>query len=391
MKPEGFCKSCLLLAITSVLLLIMAEPAFAQKLEHLQPVQITDISLVKRDTTPLQNAYQRLICPEIDTNFIFYECRNHTDIVGYLLNYRTNRHYVGYISIWGKDTIMSDGTSMSAGLSEVQHAELLLAKELDLRADSAQRIERALTAPRFYQYIRQYIFYVEADGDTCVHVNFVMPDTFEINCLNSTYLRVCDGDDDYWQATLNLSKNQILDFYINGPTIVFMKGRSQEPRGLHYQCVFRNGRWVREEIIPFSKLPQKVQNQVDSPQDTTLIYKCTRHKGRYYYTIFADGIQRSYKTNGKWMFIGPEDLYSGSLSTESLQHVPHIKQMLSYIYDDMSRRGRDFKHYGKLKSVEVAKNHYVIHVGYRPNINYYIMRAAYTFNRNGDFVGIDID
>lgn len=371
--------------------LFSAGSVAAQKLEHLKPVQITSMSLVKRDNKPSQNAFQGFICADIDTNFTFYECRNHSGTVGYVLNYRTHRHYVGYISIWGNDTIMSDGTTMSAGLSEVQHTESLLANELDHRADSSQRIERALTAPRFYQYIRQYIFYVEADGDTCVHVNFVIPDTFEINCLNRIYLNVCDGDDDYWKATLNLSKNQILDYYINGPTIVIMKGRSQEPRGLHNKCVFLNGRWVKEEIIPFSKLPQKVQNQVENPQDTTLIYKCTRHKGRSYYTIFADNIQRSYRTNGTWMFIGHEDLYSGKLPSESLQHIPHIKQMLSYIHDDMSRRGRDFKKYGKLISVEIVNKHYVIHVGYGSNINYYRMRAAYTFNRNGDFVGIDID
>lgn len=391
MKVKVFCKSYLLRATMSLLLLIMVEHSFAQKLEHLQPVQITDISLVKRDTTPLQNAFQRTICANNDTNFIFYECRNQTGVVGYVMNYRTNRHYVGYLSIWGNYTIMSDGTSMSAGLSEVQHAELLLAKELDLRADSSQRIERALTAPRFYQYIRQYIFYVEADGDTCAHVNFVIPDTFTINCLSRIYLRVCDGNDDYWQATLNLSKNQILDYYIDGPTIVMMKGRSQEPHGLHYQCVFRNGRGVREDIIPFSELPQKVQNQVNNPQDSTLICKRTRHKGHYYHTVFADDIQKSYKKNGKWMFIGDADLYSGNLPTESLQHVPHIKQMLSYIHDDMSRRGRDFKKYGKLISVEIVNKHYVIHVRYCPNIIYYRMRAAYTFNHNGDFVGIDID
>ena len=74
-----------------------------------------------------------------------------------------------------------------------------------------------------------------------------------------------------------------------------------------------------------------------------------------------------------------------------MRKVPHIKKMLSYIHDDMSRRGRDFKNYGKLISLEVVDKHYVIHIWYYPNIDYYKMWAAYTFDHNGDFVGIDID
>lgn len=84
-------------------------------------------------------------------------------------------------------------------------------------------------------------------------------------------------------------------------------------------------------------------------------------------------------------------MFSGNLTAEKLLKVPHINKMLSFIRDDMSRRGRDFKKYGKLISLEVVDKHYVIHIWYYPNIDYYKMWAAYTFDQKGDFVGIDID
>lgn len=84
-------------------------------------------------------------------------------------------------------------------------------------------------------------------------------------------------------------------------------------------------------------------------------------------------------------------MFCGVLPEKHLQKVPHINKMLSYIHGDMSRRGRDFKKYGKLISLEVVDKHYVIHIWYYPSIDYYNMWAAYTFDINGDFVGIDID
>ena len=65
------------------------------------------------------------------------------------------------------------GDCCEVGLREVQWAETVLAKVLDRRADSAQQIQKAFTAPYFYEYIRQYVFYLNPEGDTCVHINCI--------------------------------------------------------------------------------------------------------------------------------------------------------------------------------------------------------------------------
>ena len=361
---------------------VMLNSSIAQELEHLRPVQVTEISLVRHDSTQFQNAFQRHLCSYIDTNITFYECRNNTATVGYLLKVRDSHdRFNAYI----RD---KNGTPILVGLTEVQRAENLLAKELDLLADKAQYIQRALTAPHFYQYIRQYVFYLTTKGDTCVLINFTIPDNG--TCLDRMFHAQCDGDDTYWVATLNLSKGQIQEYYINGPTIFVVKGRNKEPHGLGNQCVFLNGRWRHEKTIPYSKLPQKIKNLVTNPQDTTLIYEQSLYKGHYYYAIFTDSIQRGYHANGKWMFTGAKELYWGNLPVESLQSVQHIKQMLTYIHEDMSRRGQDFAINGKIISLEVVKRHYVIHIKFKPEDIYCASWVAYTFDLNGNFVGIDL-
>ena len=94
-----------------------------------------------------------------------------------------------------------DSRRCGAGLREVQRAEALFAKVMDLRVDSAQEIHRAFTAPRFYQYVRQYVFFLNPDGDTCVHINCIMRE--ESICPSRPghqYVEVCDGDDYHWTA-----------------------------------------------------------------------------------------------------------------------------------------------------------------------------------------------
>lgn len=223
-----------ILATIILLGVVMLNNSFAQELEHIQPIKVTEISLVRHDSAQFQNALQQHLCSYIDTNITFYECRNNTTTVGYLLKVRDSHNR---FNVYIRD---KNGTPVHVGLTEVQRAENLLAKELDLLADKAQWIQRALTAPHFYQYIRQYVFYLTTKGDTCVLINFTIPDNG--TCLDRWFHAQCDGDDTYWVAKLNLSKGQILDYYINGPTIFVVKGRNKEPHGLENQCVFLNGR-----------------------------------------------------------------------------------------------------------------------------------------------------
>lgn len=85
-----------------------------------------------------------------------------------------------------------------------------------------------MTAPRFYQYIRQYLFYANSDGDTCVQINCIMTDGWD--CPDRMYIRILDGDDVFWTTSLNLTKKQLIEYHVNGPTMYFVRGRNKKPR-----------------------------------------------------------------------------------------------------------------------------------------------------------------
>ena len=358
----------------------------------MRPIPVTKITVVTHDTSNYKNPIAKRQCSYIDTSITFYECLNDKGTVGYVLDYHKSRRFETALSLWGEEEeepLTSEGHSILVGLKEVQRVEQLLAKKLDLKADSSQEIQRALTAPRFYQYVRQYSFYQTMEGDTCAKINFAIPD--EYTCLDSYYHDPCDGGDDFWRATVNLSKGRILDYSVNGPEIETVEGRSREPHGLANKNIFASGWTPFIKEIPFEQLPQRIQKQIDNPLDTTTRCYIFPHEGQDYYLITIGNIKKGYQNDGEWLFIGDENVFSGNLPVEKLQDVPHIKKMLSYIHKDMSRRGRDFEKYGKIRSLEMVNNHYVIFIWYYPNIDYYKMWAAYTFDRNGDFVGIDID
>lgn len=133
----------------------MLNNSIAQELEHLRPVQVTEISLVRHDSLIYKNPIAQIICADVDTSITFFECLNAKGIVGYLLDYHHNKYFRGFNTIWGNNSNSSEGTTIHVGLKEVQQTENLLAKELDLKTDSAQRIPEVFTAPRFYQSTRQ--------------------------------------------------------------------------------------------------------------------------------------------------------------------------------------------------------------------------------------------
>ena len=162
----------------TILILMTVGTGFAQELEHLRPIPVTEISVATHDTSKYKSPIAKQLCSYIDTSITFNECRNDTGVVGYLLDFHDNQPFRVYRSIWKHTSNSSEGIAIHVGLKEVQRAEILLAKELDLKADSSQEIQRALTAPRFYQYTRQYIFYVEEGGDTCVSINFAIPEEY---------------------------------------------------------------------------------------------------------------------------------------------------------------------------------------------------------------------
>ena len=385
--------------------LLLSFTAFAQTPPHLVPVEITE--MVPVDSIDNQDTRSNT-CPDwVDTNIRFTACRNANGVVGYLLEPKND----SYLKLTLSDM---DSRRCGAGLREVQRAEALFAKVMDLRVDSAQEIHRAFTAPRFYQYVRQYVFFLNPDGDTCVHINCIMRE--ESICPSRPghqYVEVCDGDDYHWIADLNLTRGRLLYCHVNGPTLYFVNGRNNEPRGVYREAIFERFWPLAEKICSFDQLPNAVQQAVLSQMDTAQVSayqhfspkyvwkiyekkngeeysRRKRYKSGNYYRVYVDTLCRGYDAKGQLLYVGTER-YLGWIDRVYLSHIPGINTMIAEITRDLSARGRDFAKYGGIRWAEQVGDRYVLAVVYNPPVCADALIAYYTFDRNGRKEGVTLE
>jgi len=392
--------------------LLLMHHAFAQKPPHLVPVTITEMVPVEIDFDKERQQSSGFF--RVDTTIRFTECRNSERTIGYLVEPKDCWYLGGQLLSHGL------GGCCEVGLREVQWAETVLAEALDRRVDSAQQIQRAFTAPYFYEYIRQYVFYLNPEGDTCVHINCihisdVMPEEEEFFPFRFRpdihyYMLICDGDDNFWNADLNLTRGKLLSCDVNGPTIHMVEGRNDEPRGLYEKTLFQIG-WPIQESCSFEQLPIAVKKAVLSQTDTvgvaeyqhfstkyiwayrekkdgSAVSERKRYKKGDYYRIYSDTICRGFDAKGRMVYIGNENL--GPLDRACLNHITEIDTIMEAIGRDLSARGRDFGKYGYIEWVEQVGDHYVLAVIYDPPVSADFLWAFYTFDRNGRMEGVTL-
>lgn len=393
--------------------LLLAHHVSAQKLPHLVPMTITEMVSVEIDFDKERQQSGGLF--RVDTTKRFTECRNVERTIGYLVEPKDCWYLGGQLLSHGF------GGCCEVGLRELQRAETVLAEALDRRADSAQQIQRAFTAPYFYEYIRQYVFYLNPEGDTCVHINCihiseVMPEEEEFFQFRFRpdihyYMIIWDGDDDFWNADLNLTRGKLLSCDVNGPTIHMVEGRNDEPRGLYEKTLFQIG-WPIQESCSFEQLPIAVKKVVLSQVDTVEITEYQHFSTKYiwayrekkdgsavserkrykkgdYYRIYSDTICRGFDAKGRMVYIGNEE-YLGRLDLAYLSHIAEIDTIMEAIGRDLSARGRDFGKYGYIQWVEQVGDHYVLAVIYDPPIPADFLRAYYTIDRKGRMEGVTL-
>ena len=376
--------------------LLLMHHASAQKPPHLVPVSITEMLPVDDN----DDEYLR-----------FIECRNSDKTVGYLIEPKGD---------WGWFPGMKGDILHHIGLREVQRAETVFANTMDRRADLAHQIQRPFTAPYFYQYIRQYVFYLAQEGDTCVHINCihiseVMPEEQYFSHRlrpDLHYIVAFDGDDNFWKADLNLTQGKLLSFDVNGPTIYYVEGRNDEPCGLYEETLFAKDGFLDEQLCHFNQLPATVKKAILSIADTTEISsyhrfshiytwkyrvkkngkevtKPQKHRIGNHYRIFTDTICRGFDAKGRLVYVG-NDEYLGRLDLTYLSHIAEIDTIMEAIGRDLSARGCDFGKYGYIQWVEQVGDHYVVAVIYDPPIPADFLRAYYTFDRNGRMEGVTL-
>jgi hypothetical protein len=371
--------------IVALLLLAVHTTLLAQLPERLIPLNVTALEAV--DVTKLpksDNPWDHWDKP--DTTIRFTACKGDTSVIGYVLEDNIGIPFLLHF-------VHSDSAkSYHPTLKDVQRAEVLFAEVLNFRTDSANQVPRVFLAPYFYQYIRQYIFYLNKQNDTCVYINLVQFQRAKEYGVDRSFLLVHDGGDHYWHAKINLTKRQLLDYNINGPLVHVYNGRNSEPEGLYYKTLNCGDRYKYYSVERFNyrEYPKAVERQLPPHHDNrgvSCVYHIKKGLRKYYSVKFGDGVTLTYRSNGKLISVATDDDVAG-LSNEDLSLFPGADTLVNAIERDMRAIGRDFRKYGTIMWIEKIKGCYVIAAGYESPTPIYGMVAYYTFDRKGQISGV---
>lgn len=347
------------------LALLMAACGGSRRLalpERLQPKEMTSLSTVDEALQP-------------EDSVAFYAIRNGNSLTGYLMEPKddfVSELILGFI-------LHEKGAQALRGitLEELRKAEQQMVDILNAIVDSAQEVHRCFTPPRFYDHGRQYLFYTDTLGHRCLFV------TFYDYRGEDEYLRrplsVCDGDDGFWRAKFDLTKQELKWFEVNGPTIYAVPGRSKEPRGLLRQSRSRYWIPVTYEDIDKEELPERAKTFCDQRLTKNLQ---RRSDGIYLYDIH-NGPTAYFDKKGNFLALLAEYSKGINLDDYFAATMPHRKMMLEKIGGDMQRHG--IKGETLLFSVQRIKDKWMIGA----TTTEICIATYYTFDDKGQLIGID--
>ncbi len=355
------------------LCMIAMCPAFAQTLKRLEPVTITSMTEVKRDTIEQYDREGRLIFRGLPEN-IFYQCFNGEDTVGYLIQPADTASRLF-------QELSKNGHPVKVGLRELNLAEAIFANSLDNMVDSAHQVPRCFTSLRFYDYQRQYVFYQDDFGDTCVYINcYILPsDDWH---PEQHFIAVSDGGDYFWYARLNLSKGKLIGYELNDNAYQYVKGRrSRDKRSQKNVSVFENRRYSHQDS-QYSALPESIRTFVEK-NDALDVQTIAAHHQTLFRVKFKDGSVKGYDANGKCLFVR----FDQSVSSQMVYHdvVPNFDSMLDAIGADMAAHGYDFRRDGMVRRVDTIDGDWRIAVNMWKSGKR--LMVVYTINSNGQIIG----
>ena len=373
------------IVIVALLLFATHTTLLAQLPERLIPMNVTALEAVDMTKFPKSdNPWDNWDKP--DTTIRFTACKGDTSVIGYVMEDNIGIPFL-------LPFVHSDSAKpYHPCLEDVQRAEVLFAEVLNFRTDSANQVPRVFLAPYFYQYIRQYIFYLNKQNDTCVYINLVQFQRAKEYGVDRRFLLVHDGGDHYWHAKINLTKRQLLDYNINGPLVHVSRGRNSEPIGLYnktlnYEYYYN---YYSAKRFNYREYPKAVERQLPPRHDNsgvTCVYHIKKGLRKYYSVKFGDGVILTYRSNGKLISVATNDNVAG-LSVEDLSLFPGADTLVNAIERDMRAIGRDFRKNGVIMWIEKVKGCYVIAARYESPTPIYGMVAYYTFDRKGQISSV---
>ena len=88
-------------------------------------------------------------------------------------------------------------------------------QKIDAGKINDQSVNKNYIRDHLCEYQRQYRGYLNSEGDSVVSVHYLLGDYNELG-IDSEILMVYDGGETVWDADVNLSKNAIEQFNVNG-------------------------------------------------------------------------------------------------------------------------------------------------------------------------------
>ena len=212
-----------ILLICTALCAIGMKTVLAQK--NLQAHNLTRISEVLKDTMTVRDDSIfgfKILKPKVSKYIRFFECYSSDNTIGWVM-IPSDSVQIVRMSAEYNGTMLTD-----TSLALVQQAEDVLAYVFEELAYSQKEFPRVFTAPWFYQFKRQYLFFISQKGDTCVFVNCTSPENLIADTPDRSFIVWYDGDDSRWHATINLTKKEIIEYSVNGPRIHYVKGYNKK-------------------------------------------------------------------------------------------------------------------------------------------------------------------
>lgn len=69
---------------------------------------------------------------------------------------------------------------------------------------------------KFKNYIRQYVGFINKDGQKVIWINFIWKNNFSNDKVANDIIQVLDGCSYYWNVKVNIDENSLYDLSING-------------------------------------------------------------------------------------------------------------------------------------------------------------------------------
>ncbi|MDR2204860.1 MAG: hypothetical protein LBE36_01695 [Flavobacteriaceae bacterium] len=135
---------------------------------------------------------------------------------GYIMDFK---YYKGYVFDKSKEVTFINGVSnrFTPSKQEIEHIEKIISVSIPKEKKATTNLGKQCPkiSKNLKNYNRQYIGYMDINGNRIVWINFIWKKNCPSNWEKDIILNM-DGCSYFWQTKINLEDDKIFDLFING-------------------------------------------------------------------------------------------------------------------------------------------------------------------------------